>query len=131
MIRLLREKRRSKRKRTHLEAELVSDNQGCAGILENTSAYDLHQIEWYRYLGIVENISHHGIFIRTLPARSTTDYSPGTIHELRIQLFSGETVCLRCRVKWLHTMQADQLINKIGMEIIQPPSQYKKLIRIL
>jgi hypothetical protein len=123
--------RRHKRKNTHLEAELISDNQGCAGILDNNPEHNVKNIKWFKYMGIIDNISQGGMSVRTLPSKNTTDYSPGTTHELNIQLFSGEMVKLRCRVKWLQKMQARELINKMGMEIINPPPQYKKLLKLV
>ncbi len=125
-------KRRSGRKIVGIEAEIISDSKkGFAGILDNTSTFCLRHINWYQNFGVIENLSMHGICLKTFPQSSALDYAPGTILELKIPSFSGETLNLRCMVKWSQKIPPDDLTYKMGMKIINPSMKYSKLLKIL
>lgn len=105
------ERRRSKRILVSLKAELISGDVS--------------------YAGIIENLSEEGIYMRTLPTKAATDFTPETKHELKFQLPSGETINLHCKVKWSYKTPPHGLTNSVGMEIIDPPPEYKEFLKTL
>jgi hypothetical protein len=106
-------KRPSKRKIVSLNAELISGSKS--------------------YTGIIENVGVKGVFIRIPSAESAIDFVPGATPQLKFQSPSGETLNLQCEIKWLHTYKtpSKDLINKIGMEIIDPPTIYTEFFKTL
>jgi len=107
------ERRLSKRVNVKLGAELVSGDR--------------------TYAGVIENLSEHGIFMRTVPWETPVNCLPGTTIVLKFQPSSGETLSLHCEVKWLHIDKTPSLglTNSMGMAIIDPPRQYKEFLRPL
>jgi hypothetical protein len=81
------------------------------------------------YTGVVENISKEGIYMRTLPAKVPTDFTPGTKLELKVTPRSEETLILHCEIIWSIHTSTDGLTSGIGMEIIDPPSEYDDLLK--
>ena len=93
-----------------------------AGFISGDASYDVN----------IENLSEHGINIRTAPTRNAIDFTPGTPYELKFQLPSGETLCLHCGVKWFHMKTSpDGLTYSIGIEIIDPPLKYREFLKTL
>ncbi len=106
------ERRRSKRIILSLEAELISGD----------TSYD----------GLIGNISEDGIYMRTMPTKTSIDtFTPGTNFELKFQLPSEEKLSLHCIVKWSHKTPPHGLTYSMGMEIIDPPPEYKKFLETL
>ncbi len=95
------ERRLSKRIIIGLKAEIISGDMSCEGV--------------------VENLSEDGVCVITVPAKTTIDFAPKTILEVKLQFLSGETLNLRCEVIWSHKIQPHGLTNKVGMKIIDPP----------
>ena len=61
-MRFFSNKRRSKRKTVSIKAEFIPDTKiGYSGVLENSSPYGLKKIKWYKYFGVIENISKNGV----------------------------------------------------------------------
>ncbi len=101
------ERRRSIRKKVHIEAEIVSED--------------------ISHSGIIENVSEHGINIETASKslfNTTTLFTPGTELEVRFQDSSGERIRLHCKVIWSYKTAPHGLTNRAGMEIIFPPPDY-------
>jgi hypothetical protein len=105
------EKRRSERKIVTLKAEIVSGDKS--------------------YAGVVENISEEGIYVITTPSKNPMDFTHGTMVELKFQLHSGEGMNLHCKVIWAYKTPPHGLTNSIGVEIIEPPAQYKEFLKTL
>ena len=124
-------KRRSRRKIVSINSELIPDFIGEAGVIEDLPAYGTKRIKWYKFTGVVENLSNQGVYIRTFPAKVPIDYYPGTTLELKFQLLSGEALSLNCRVKWSIKIPPDDLTSRMGMEILNPSPNYNKLLKIL
>lgn len=106
------EKRRSKRKRVHIEAEIISGQDNCPGM--------------------IENISEHGLCIETdsediLGVKDR--FHPGTDFEIRFRAPSGDEIKINCRVVWSFRAAPQGLRKKIGMEIIFPPPSYIDFLR--
>ena len=102
-------KRRSKRIAVILDAEII-----------------LNEIS---YAGVIQNISREGICILTLPAESPVECTTGTKVELHIKPTAEEILKLHCVVIWEEKISPESLSNKIGMEIINPPSEYEDLLK--
>lgn len=84
------------------------------------------------YTGNIENVSDKGVFINVASTDTAVDFVPGTTPELRFQLPSGETLNLKCEIRWLHTYKTDYgLTNSMGMEIMSPPAEYTEFIKTL
>jgi hypothetical protein len=85
------------------------------------------------YTGVIGNLSKGGVYLETVPTKSATPFIPKTRLELKIQIPSKEIINLHCKVVWLHTKKTlpHGLTNCIGMEIINPPSEYKGFLKSL
>ncbi len=133
-------KKRSKRKKItiSIDAKLISGKKVYDGFIENISE---HGIRWYHYSGTIEDFSEGKIYIKTAPAKIGLDCNPGTIIDLEIQIPSGEIINLQCKVVWSKTqhhtpeksahLDKPKKYTKIGMEIVDPPQQYKKFFKTL
>ncbi len=116
------ERRHFNRKKVSLNVELISGDTS--------------------HLGFIENVSEEGLHLKTAPSRTEIDCTPGTILELKFQLPSKETLNLHCKVVWAYKTPHEGLTSSLkvdpapeyttmGMQIIDPPSKYKKFISSL
>ena len=106
------EKRRSRRLQVSLKAERISGNE--------------------KHGVFIENISENGIYMLTTPSSAHKKYAPGTDVDLKFRLSSGETLNLRCKVKWSYLkVPPNGLTDCIGLEIIDPPKQYIEFVKAL
>jgi len=106
------EKRRSRRIKVDLKAERISGDE-------------THGI-------FIENISETGIHIITAHEKEHREYFPGRDVDLKLFLSSGGVLSLRCKVKWLcPEVLPNNLIDSIGLEIIDPPLRYIEFIKTL
>lgn len=107
------EKRISKRPPINLEAEIISDGES--------------------YEVCIGDISENGVYAEILHAKTVLYFTPGTKFELELQLPSGATLNLNCKVKWSTTLENifQNIINKVGLEIIDPPLEYKEIYESL
>jgi hypothetical protein len=104
--------RRSKRKIDNLEAEIVLDEM-C-------------------YSGIVMNLSEKGLYMVTATKYSVDDIKPSKVIKMKCQLPSGDVLSMNCEVKWFRTKNSPYGITfSVGMEIIDPPVQYREFLRTL
>ena len=104
------ERRGSKRTTVNLKAGRIS----CTG---NCSVF-------------IENLSERGIYIITAPSMNT-EYVPGSELDLKLELSNGETVSLNCNVKWAYDSSPEDMTSSVGLEIIDPPFEYKEFIKNL
>ncbi|MBI4680203.1 MAG: hypothetical protein HY753_03050 [Nitrospirae bacterium] len=65
------------------------------------------------------------------PANPMIDLQPGTAFDLKFQLPSGQNVNLHCKVKWSFKTPPHCLTSSMGLEIIDPPEEYKELLKTL
>jgi len=105
------ERRRSNRKIVSIKAELISGDTSCSAF--------------------IENINEDGVYIVTRPERTGIDFTPGKTFEVRFQIPSSKTINLRCKLIWAYKTPPHGLTNSIGMEIIDPPAEYKKFFNAL
>jgi hypothetical protein len=107
------EKRHSKRIINMFEADLISRNENC--------------------VGLIENISEYGLFFIASPTKEVTTFIPETIFKLNFQPPKEKKINLQCEVRWVHInkIPIHGLRYRIGLEIIDPPSEYKEFYNTL
>jgi hypothetical protein len=105
------EKRAYKRIPVHLEGEFTSNDT-------NHTAY-------------IRNVSEYGANAIFTSMKSAKNYITKTKHKLKIQLPSGETINLSCRGQWSTSISLQGFTKEIGLEIIDPPIQYKEFLSTL
>jgi hypothetical protein len=80
----------------------------------------------------IENMSESGICMITAPSGHSVAFQPGTEVVLKLELSTGNTLDINCRVVWSYQKTPpDGLTNNVGMEVIDPPLKYKELIETL
>jgi hypothetical protein len=80
----------------------------------------------------IENISETGIHMTTTSSKEHLKYIAGKDVDLKLSLTSGETIHLRCKVRWsCVSIPPDALTDSIGLEIIDPPLPYIHFVRSL
>jgi hypothetical protein len=104
------ERRKAKRVSFSLKAERISGD-------EKNSVF-------------IEDISEHGIHIITSPSAAIRKYTTGGEIDLKLELSSGMKILLHCITRWAyHKLPPDGEVDSIGLEIVDPPVEYIKLIR--
>ena len=104
--------RRCKRKIDNLEAEIVTD-EIC-------------------YSGIILNLSEKGLYMVTATKYSVDDIKPSKVLKMKCRLPSGGLLNMNCEVKWFRTKNSPYGISfSMGMEIIDPPVQYREFLKTL
>ncbi len=86
---------------------------------------------YINYAAFVGNLSEYGLYVITVHTENPKDLNPKIRLELQFQLPSGETLKLNCRKKWAYKITQNSLINNIGMEILNPPLEYKEFLSTL
>jgi hypothetical protein len=102
------ERRSASRVTVNLKAERISCNKDCSVF--------------------IENLSESGIYMTTAPAKNN-EFVPGTELDLELELNSGKIINLNCNVKWAIDNAPDDLTSSVGLEIIDPPSEYREFIK--
>ena len=83
-----------------------------------------------KYLGFIENFSEEGVLITTAPTNTPINISSHAAHEVQFQLPSGEILTIAGKVERFQTEASSYgLIYKIGMKIINPPIEYKQILK--
>jgi hypothetical protein len=82
------------------------------------------------YKGHIENFSETGIFKIVFPEERVVDFIPGTVISVKFQVPSGEILNLDCEIRWLriNTDSPFALKYHMGMEIIEPPQEYRQFL---
>ena len=76
----------------------------------------------------VENISEDGTYVSIAHVITKDHVRPKTKLNLKVRLPSGEKILLYCREKWSERNTPHSLIERIGMEIINPPEKFIQFI---
>lgn len=80
----------------------------------------------------IENVSEQGIHMVTLHKGAEGQFFPGENIDLKVWLSSGERIPLRCEVRWASfKTPPDGVTDSVGLQIIDPPSQYVSFVRAL
>ncbi|UCH81469.1 MAG: PilZ domain-containing protein [Nitrospiraceae bacterium] len=77
--------------------------------------------------GYIENLSEDNICCST----TAKNLSPGTEFQVTFKQESGEALNLNCRLKWSYELPPHNIINSIGMDILNQPAQYKSFLKSL
>ncbi|GBE01519.1 PilZ domain protein [bacterium BMS3Bbin06] len=81
---------------------------------------------------LIENISETGIHMITAPAKTAAKFKTGMEINLKFRLSSGETLNLRCKVRWAYAeTPPDGLTDSVGLQIIDPPLRYREFVRTM
>lgn len=75
---------------------------------------------------VIDDLSEDGVSVSTYSSKPLIEFGPETLLTLTFQPAAGETLNLRCRVKWVDNLLTHGLGSKIGMEIIDPPWEQSK-----
>jgi len=80
----------------------------------------------------IENLSEQGMHMVTLHKGMENQLSPGTPVHLKLQISSGESVPLRCEVRWASAQAPpDGVTDSVGLQIYDPPPQYVSFVKTL
>lgn len=104
------ERRGAKRLTVNLKAERLSCTKNCSVF--------------------IENLSETGISMITSPTKSNA-YVPGAGLDIKLKLSNGDTLKLNCNVKWSYDNSSEDMTNSVGLEIIDPPAEYKEFLKTL
>jgi hypothetical protein len=105
------EKRAFQRTPVRIEADLISD--------------------YLNFAAFIGNISARGLHIITIHTEDRMDFIQATPLDLKFQIPSGEMLSLHCKKRWSSTITSNSLLWRTGMEIIDPPTQYKKFLTMI
>ena len=108
------ERRRSKRKKVNIDAEMISGDNAYQGVIDNFSGVGIH--------AETDSVD---------PMSSSSRFTPGDIFEVKFNTSPGQTMQLRCRIVWSYKSAPQGLITKIGMEIIDPSDEYLQFYNAL
>lgn len=84
-----------------------------------------------RHEGVIENVSRNGLCMKIIQASADIEVAPDSKLDLTFQLPTGKKMNLNCKKVWSYKITSRSLIKRIGMEIIDPPSQYKRFLTTL
>ncbi len=78
----------------------------------------------------IENISEQGMHMVTLHKGPDNQLSPGTHVDLKLQMTTGESLPLRCEVRWSAAQAPpDGVTDSVGLRVCDPPPQYVSFVR--
>ncbi len=84
------------------------------------------------FVGSIANVSEDGVeYLLTSLPDMTEDFTPDKIIDLNFRAPTGETINLKCEVKWFHRTSPNDKSLTLGMRIINPPSEYTALLNSL
>jgi len=104
------ERRRAKRLTVNLKAERLSCTKNCSVF--------------------IENLSESGISMITSSSKANL-YVPGSEINIKLKLSNGNTIKLICNVKWAYDNSSEDMTNSVGLEIVNPPVEYREFIKTL
>ena len=80
----------------------------------------------------IGNASEEGMHMVTLDQDTAARLFPGDNVELKLRLSSRRRISLRCEVRWVSAERPPYGITpNVGLEIIDPPSQYVSFVKSL
>lgn len=104
------ERRRSERIKIKLKGERISCTSNCSVF--------------------IEDISETGIKMITAPYMEN-DFTPSKDLDLELELSNGDTIDLNCHVKWFYDNPSNDHSSSVGLEIIDPPQEYKEFVKAI
>ncbi|TNF53614.1 PilZ domain-containing protein [bacterium] len=79
----------------------------------------------------IGNLSPHGLYLIAAHMVGDKDLACTSEIDLYFKTHTGEKLNLHCKRRWSYAITPNSLINRIGMEIIDPPEKYKEFLNIL
>jgi hypothetical protein len=83
------------------------------------------------HIAFIRNVSEYGANAIFSSMKTAKGFITETQHDLKIHLSSGATINLKCTGKWSSSISPQGLTKEIGVEIIDPPIQYKEFLNTL
>jgi hypothetical protein len=83
------------------------------------------------YSVYIGNMSAHGVYLMTVQDEKDVTSQEKDEFQLRLKMCTGETLILQCRKKWSYTISPRSLMSRMGLEIIDPPLQFKEFLFLL
>jgi hypothetical protein len=83
------------------------------------------------YPAIVENLSGTGLYIRASSNKPTSDLTPGKTLKVNFNSDSGEEISILCRILWSYKTPPYGITDSLGMEVIDPLSNYEEFYKTL
>ena len=83
------------------------------------------------YEAFVENISENGMNLKIVQISSDYNFEYISDVALKIHPTFGRRIDLNGRKKWSSKNSPNSVIESIGIEIIDPPPEYKKLYQVV
>ncbi len=83
------------------------------------------------YTAFIMNISEYGVHVKVAIIEPAQYPKSETDVDLKFQLPSGETINLYCRKKWAYKNTPNSFIENVGIEIIDPPDEYRNFFRVM
>ena len=83
------------------------------------------------YPGIIENLSKTSLYIRAASMNSNSDLTPGKTLKVNFNSDSGEEISVFCRIQWSYKTPPYGITDSLGMEIIDPLSNYEEFFEAL
>jgi len=77
------------------------------------------------HTAFIENISEYGMYVKVISDKNTVSGNPNLYITLRLKLQSDNLLELNCKKIWSHKTTANSLIERMGLQIINPPDEYK------
>jgi len=103
------ERRKTKRLSVNMKAERLSCVKNCSVFIENLSEKGIHMI--------------------TAPAGLPGLFEEGSSVELKLRVGNGQVIKLQCNVKWSYDNSSEDMTNSVGLEIVNPPDEYREFVR--
>ncbi|MHA2219490.1 MAG: hypothetical protein ACXACY_26570, partial [Candidatus Hodarchaeales archaeon] len=82
-------------------------------------------------IAYIRNVSALGVNAIITPLNCAKYFLKEAKHELKMHIPSGDTIKLNCIRKWSSSISPQGLTKEIGLEIIDPPNQYKEFLSTL
>jgi hypothetical protein len=83
------------------------------------------------HTAFIENISEYGMYAKVASDRNIDNNTPPSCINLRLQLPAGNSLKLNCKKVWSSKNTANSLIERIGIQIIDPPDEYRDFYHLL
>lgn len=81
------------------------------------------------YYGVIDDVYNDDEGYMLTYSINAEDFHHEKIMMLTLQIPSGETVCIKCEVKWYLKASDDNKRLMLGMKIIDPPLVYKQFVK--
>ncbi|NIO80756.1 MAG: hypothetical protein GTN53_09105 [Candidatus Aminicenantes bacterium] len=85
------------------------------------------------YSAYMGNVSEKGVYVLITPVDVSKKPSnlPEKAVQLRFHIEQDTMINVICRKRWISTLSSRRSTKHMGLEIIDPPSEYKKYIQSL